>query len=120
MILAGQALVAAAKVLDLRSIPTIQAQGLSQEQRDAFVLASNKFAERAGWNREKQTSYLQDLQVRLEPLELDLLVTGFEAAEIDIVFEDFSETKTAAEDILPATSGPAVSRHVPRHSPLHD
>ena len=110
MILAGQALVAAAKMLDLRSIPTIQAQGLSQEQRDAFVLASNKFAERAGWDREKLASYLQDLQVRLEPLELDLSVTGFEAAEIEVVLDDLSAETTGPDDVLPATSGRTVSR----------
>lgn len=111
MVLAGHARIAAAKLLNLASVPTIRATGISPELLDAFVLAENKFAERAGWDRQKLAGYLQDLQVRLEPLELDLSVTGFEAAEIDLVFEDFSAGKAEPEYVLPATAGHAISRH---------
>ena len=84
MILAGHARWEAAKLLGLSNIPTICAGDMRQEHLDLFVLADNKFAERAGWDRAKLTVYLEDLQIKLEPLDLDLSLTGFEAAEIDL------------------------------------
>ena len=52
MILAGHAQHAAARLLGMRTVPTLCVKGLSDELVRAFVLADNKFSERAGWNRE--------------------------------------------------------------------
>ena len=50
------------------------------------------------------------MQIKLEPLDLDLSLTGFEATEIDLLFADLGEEKTEPEDILPPTAASAVSR----------
>jgi len=110
MILAGHARWEAAKLLGLSNIPTICAGDMRKEHLDLFVLADNKFAERAGGDRTKLTVYLEDLQIKLEPLDLDLSLTGFEAAEIDLLFADMGEERTEPEDILPPTAAFAVSR----------
>jgi DNA modification methylase len=110
MILAGHARWEAAKLLGLSNIPTICASAMRQEHLDIFMLGDNKFAERAGWDRAKLAVYLEDLQIKLEPLDLDLSLTGFEATEIDLLFADMGEERVEPEDVLPPTAAPAVSR----------
>lgn len=110
-ILAGHARHAAAKLLGMQAIPTIRVSNLSEAQLRAFMLADNKFAERAGWNRELLATELEELSILLPELNLDLSLTGFETGEIDVLLHDFSEDRSAAEDqALPPIAGPAVSR----------
>ena len=52
MVLAGNGRFAAARLLGLESVPTLRASGLSAAQKRAYVLADNKLAEKAGWDRE--------------------------------------------------------------------
>ena len=110
MIVAGNARLAAAIFLGLPRVPTIRASGLSPEKLAAFVLADNKFAERAGWDREKLAIQLKELRITLEPLDLDLSVTGFEPAEVDLVIEEIDADRPEPEDIPPPTAGLAVTR----------
>ena len=65
MILAGHARHAAAKLLGMKAVPTICVTGLSDELVRAFVLADNKFSERAGWNREILAAELEELSILL-------------------------------------------------------
>jgi DNA modification methylase len=110
MILAGHARHAAAKLLGLEGVPTITARGLGDAQKRAFVLADNKFAERAGYNREILVEELQELAVLLPDLDLDLSVSGFEFGEIDVLFDEAGEEKPEPEDSIPPTAGPTVAR----------
>ena len=111
MILAGHARHAAAKLVGLQEVPTLCVRGLSNEQVRAFVLADNKFAERAGWDRELLTAELEELSVLLPPLNLDVSITGFETGEIDVLFADMGEeTDAPLEDVIPPTARRAVSR----------
>jgi DNA modification methylase len=110
MILAGHARHAAAKLLGLKSVPTICVTGLSDELVRAFALADNKFSERAGWNREILAEELGELSVLLPSVEFDISLTGFEAGEIDVLLTDIGEEKPEPEDRLPPTAGPAVTR----------
>lgn len=111
MILAGHARHAAAKLAGLQEVPTLCVRGLRNEQIRAFVLADNKFAERAGWDRELLTAELEELSVLLPTLDLDLSITGFEAGEIDALFANMREGSGASrEDIVPPTARRAVSR----------
>jgi DNA modification methylase len=109
-IVAGRARWEAAKLLNLQRVPTISAAGMSREQLDIFMLADNKFAERAGWDRQQLALYLEDLQVRLEPLDLDLSVTGFEGAEIDLLLDDLGSEGSDAADQVPEVKGAPVTR----------
>jgi DNA modification methylase len=94
----------------MKSVPTICVTGLSEEFVRAFVLADNKFAERAGWNRAMLAAELEELSVLSPELDLDLTLTGFELGEIEVLLEDFREEKPQPEDRLPPTAGPSVSR----------
>ena len=68
------------------------------------MLADNKLNEWAGWNRETLVVELGELANLLPELALDLSITGFEPAEIDILFAD----KTSQHE--PMDSLPEVDR----------
>jgi ParB-like chromosome segregation protein Spo0J len=79
-IIAGHARVMAAKNIGLDKIPTIEASHLTDQQRNAYVIADNKLALNASWD--------EDI-LKLELLELDnfhQLLTGFDASELNILF----------------------------------
>jgi DNA modification methylase len=109
MILAGHARYAAAKLLGLKTVPTICISDLSDELVRAFVLADNKFSDRAGWNREILAAELGELSILLPKIDLDISLTGFELGEIDVLLADLGEDRPGPEDWLPAQAGPAVT-----------
>jgi DNA modification methylase len=111
-IIAGHARVEAAKLLGLKSIPTIRLPNMPRAEQRAFVLADNRLAELAGWDREILAAELQGL----EDLKFDEPeVTGFTLAQIDDLLDEANEKSTDApgpEDEIPEvrSGGPAVSR----------
>jgi ParB-like chromosome segregation protein Spo0J len=88
MVLAGHARLAACKLLGMDLVPTFKVVGLNEAQKRAFILADNKIAENAGWDREILALELGELAELLPPLNCDLTLTGFEPAEIDALFAD--------------------------------
>jgi len=108
MILAGHARYAAAKLIGMSTIPTICITGLNKALLATFALADNKFAERAGWNREIIAAEIAELSMLLPTLNLDISLTGFETGEIDVLLTDIGEEKSEPKDRLP--EGPAVTR----------
>lgn len=51
-VLAGHGRLSAAKLLGLKSVPVVRLDHLSEAQKRAYVLADNKIATEAGWDRE--------------------------------------------------------------------
>ncbi len=78
-IIAGHGRVMAAKQLELKEVPTIQASHLSEKQKKAYIIADNRLALDAGWN---EKTLLKEL-LELENQEYDLKLTGFEQSELD-------------------------------------
>ena len=111
-IIAGHGRVEAAKMLGLRQVPTVRLSNLSAADRRAYVIADNRLAELAGWDRELLESELQGLiELQFDDIEL----TGFSLGDVDLLLEGATEKKAEQpkpEDELPANSpqGPAVSR----------
>ena len=60
-IIAGHGRVAAAKLLGLNEVPLLRLSHLSAAEKRAYVLADNKLAEKAGWDRELLAIELQGL-----------------------------------------------------------
>jgi len=110
MVLAGHGRLAAAKLLGLAEVPTLQASGLTETQRRAYVLADNKLAEKAGWDRDLLATELGDLAILLPEINCDLTLTGFDAGEIDLIFADRDRPKTDPGDEVPAAANDAISR----------
>jgi hypothetical protein len=98
-IIAGHGRVAAAKLLGLCEVPTIRLDQLTEEQIRAYIIADNKLAENAGWDKATLAIELEYLMT-LENVDLDVRITGFEVAEIDMILEEAKE-KPSPEDELP-------------------
>src|SRR6056297_546521 len=78
-IIAGHGRVLAARQLGLREVPVIELAHLSEAQKRAYILADNRLAEEAGWDRELLALELGEL----DELGMDLGEIGFEGAELD-------------------------------------
>src|SRR5882672_6940203 len=50
-IIAGHGRVAAARLLGMERVPTIRIDHMTEAEKRAYVLADNKLAENAGWDR---------------------------------------------------------------------
>jgi ParB-like chromosome segregation protein Spo0J len=111
-IIAGHGRVAVAKLLGLPSVPTLRLSHLDAAQRRAYVLADNKIALNAGWDRAVLAVELQ----ALVDLEFDLEVTGFSLGEIELVLDEprepehgeSSDPREAAEAAVPPRAAPAA------------
>lgn len=101
-IIAGHGRVAAAKLLEIDEVPVVRLSHLSSADKRAYVLADNKLAENAGWDREILAIELQGLI----DLNFDLDTVGFDPAEIDLILEDALEAEPGAamEDEVPGVS----------------
>jgi len=111
-IIAGHGRAEAAKLIGMRDVPTVRVDHLTPAQIRAYVIADNRIAENAGWDRELLTLELQELSVELN---FDVTVTGFETAEIDLLVRELSsETPDEADQV------PEIDRSVPAVSRLGD
>lgn len=108
-VLAGHGRLRAAAELRLDEIPTLCVAGLSAAQRRALMLADNKIAENAGWDRDLLAVELGELTGLLDAEGLDISLTGFDAAEIDALAADFDDGPDS-DDQIPAAGDPAVEK----------
>ena len=95
LILAGHGRVEAAKLLGLVRIPALRIEHLSAAEKRAYVLADNKLAEKAGWDKEILAIELQELI----NLDFDVEPTGFSAGEIDALLGSSFGLEEDADEI---------------------
>ena len=109
-IVAGHGRVEAAKLLGLNYVPTIRLEDLTDDEIRAYVIADNKLAENAGWNRELLAIELQGL-FELD-IDFDVTITGFAVPEIDILIGelDADEEDDPADEVPAVGDGPPVTR----------
>ena len=121
-IIAGHGRVEAAKRLGMSDVPTVRVDHLTPAQVRAYVIADNKLAENAGWDRKLLALELQELSVEVN---FDVSITGFETGEVDLLIGELSGDATDEADQVPEVdrSVPAVSRegdlwHIGEHTLL--
>lgn len=86
-IIAGHGRVQAAKELGLQTVPCVYVEGLTEEQRRAYIIADNRLTELGGWDM----STLEEEMDALEEAGFDATLTGFDwdrATELDKIEED--------------------------------
>jgi DNA modification methylase len=102
--------VQAAKLLGIAEVPTVRLSHLSDVEKQAYILADNRLAELAGWDREILAIELQ----ALIDLDFEVELTGFQTAVVDLILDEAGEaagTATGPEDETPEDgAGPPVSR----------
>ena len=106
MLLAGHGRLEAAKLLGLTKVPTILLEGLSEAKKRALLLADNKIAENAGWDRKRLAIELPELTELLIDEDLDISITGFEPVEIDQLTSDFEEDRQIRQTLSKALGCP--------------
>ena len=93
-LIAGHGRVMAAKKLGLRDVPAMRADGWSEAQKRAYVLADNKLALNAGWDNELLRVELDGLK----ELDFDLSLTGFADLELSTILADKTEGLTDPDE----------------------
>jgi DNA modification methylase len=110
-IVAGHGRIEAAKTIGLAEVPTVRLSDLSEADIRAYVIADNKLAENAGWDRNLlglELQYLTELDI-----DFDVTITGFELPDIDVLIGELSPAANdndPADAIIEPACGPAVSR----------
>jgi hypothetical protein len=81
-IIAGHGRVLAALELGLAEVPVLRLRHLCEADKRAYILADNRLAEKAGWDREVLAIELGEL---CELLGDEIELTGFETGEVDLL-----------------------------------
>jgi DNA modification methylase len=106
IILAGHARYGAAEELGIPEVPVIRAEFLTKADRRAFVLAENRLAELAGWDK---TLLSEELEILFEG-GYDLEITGFSIVDLDFAMPEEKTEERAEEVELPGLTAKAVTR----------
>ena len=109
-IVAGHTRYKAALELDLKEVPVIIADDLTEEQIKAYRLADNKVSEKSQWDFELLDEELKDL-------DLDMSDYGFENIDIDLDIDDsqfvqdteITKTKDEPKEIICPNCGEKIT-----------
>lgn len=93
-VLAGHGRIEAAKRLKIKELPAITIEGMTEIEKQAYILADNRLSELAMWDNRIIAQELKDL----EESDFDTDVTGFSVEDIDFSFLDEDEEPENDED----------------------
>lgn len=88
-VIAGHGRILAAKEENIKEVPCVFVDHLSEAQKKAYILADNRMALDAGWDEEL-------LKIEIESLEaygFNVELTGFSEEELSSMFDPFLETE---------------------------
>lgn len=108
MIIAGHGRLAAAQLVEMREVPTVRLDHLSEAERRALVIADNRLAELAGWDTDTLQVELRELAAL--DLDFELEITGFETAELDNLLSPPDPGEDGDDDIPLVDDGPTVAQ----------
>lgn len=83
-VIAGHGRIEAAKQLNIKELPVITIEGLTEAEKQAYIIADNRLSELAFWDNRVIARELKDLQ----DSDFDTDVTGFSIEDIDFSFLD--------------------------------
>lgn len=98
-IIAGHGRVMASELLQIKEVPCIILDGLTETQKKAYIIADNKLALNAGWDEE-----LLKLEIEaLQEMNFDIDLLGFNEDELrnifdDLIQEDYEESNLKEQD----------------------
>jgi len=111
-IIAGHGRVLAAREMGLGSVPTVCITWMTDAQKRAYIIADNRLAELAGWDRPLLGLELGEIAA-LDP-DLDLTVTGFSLDDVTILTDLAIGTDDGDDDpedtLEPNVGQPAMTR----------
>lgn len=101
-LIAGHGRVMAAKKLGITEVPVMVADGWSEAQKRAYVLADNKLALNAGWDNDMLKVELADISA----MDFDLDLTGFSSDELATLLAEKTEGLTDPDEVPEAPEDP--------------
>jgi len=104
-IIAGHGRVMAAQRLGLDEVPVVIAEGWTEAQKRAYVIADNKLALNAGWDDQLLKIELDELA----GLDFDLTLTGFDLDEIAALEPEVLTEGLTDEDAVPEVPAQPVT-----------
>ena len=104
-IIAGHGRLLAARKLGLDTVPVIELAGMSEAEKRAYILADNKLAMNAGWDRDLLALELGEL----DALGFDLALAGFGEEELAGLL-NLGNPGLTDPDEVPETPADPVSR----------
>ena len=105
-VIAGHGRILAAKEENIKEVPCVFADHLTEAQKKAYIIADNRMAMDAGWDEEL-------LRVEIEALQaeaFDLSLTGFDEKEIADLFKDDADVEDDDFDVEQELSEPAITK----------
>jgi DNA modification methylase len=123
MILAGHGFIEGARLAGLTHVWATQFSHLTETQKRGYLIADNKIAEQAGWDREMLAIEFGEL-IDLLPVEgFDVSVTGFETTEIDLLIADMAASRNEPSETVPPPPRTAATKlgdlwHLGKHKLL--
>lgn len=107
VIIAGAAVVEAARRLEIPELPVIVAEHWSNQQVQAYRLASNKLPLLAKWDKDLLAIEIAAI-IDFEEVPLEIL--GWENDQLDMILTgETPDPATDPADVIPEASGPTVS-----------
>jgi DNA modification methylase len=103
-IIAGHGRLMAAKQLNMAEVPVIVLDHLSEQQRQALVIADNQITLQGGWDEELLSQEIQ----ALDDLDFDLELLGFDEKELNGLLEPIVDESN--EDEMPDDSDVVISK----------
>ena len=103
-IIAGHGRLLAAQKLDIKEVPVMVAEGWTEAQKKAYVIADNQLALNAGWDNEMLKIELKEL----EDLNFSLPLIGFNIKELTNIFDEIGLTNLPVEQEYKETFEVAV------------
>lgn len=105
-ILAGHGRLLAAKDEGYTEVPCVPIEGLTDAQKKAYILANNRLAEDAGWDKELLTIELGGLLAA----GYDLGITGFDTDELSELLDAGIDPQEDTFDIEAALQEPPITK----------
>jgi DNA modification methylase len=106
MLISGEARIAAALKLKLKTIPVIVARGWNEAEKCGYRLTDNQLAARASWDFERLGSELGDLKFS----GFDLNLIGFEPEQLEAILASSRPSGLTDPDSVPEALDQPVSR----------
>ena len=105
-IIAGHGRIMAAKEENIKEVPCVFAEHLTDAQKKAYILADNRMALDAGWDEELLAIELAEL----EGFDFDLSLTGFDEKELSSIFDKDKDIEDDDFDVEEELKKPQVSK----------
>ncbi|MBB6630665.1 MULTISPECIES: site-specific DNA-methyltransferase [Clostridium] len=105
-IIAGHGRVLAAKEDGMKTVPCVFVDHLTEAQKKAYIIADNRLAEDAGWDKDLLSIELESLM----ELDFDVDLLGFEAAELNMLLNSAEDVQEDNFDVDEELKKPTFSK----------